>query len=411
MHLNDWESAALRGEHGEPIRWAIDFQLSVGRFFGARRMVPVRSAHVMCDAEALGEAGVGLLESIVASGGRVSIPTTTDPRSVDLALWREIGQERWLVDLERRVMQSLAQMGALLCNTCINYQTVDAPRFGESLAWGDTGAAIYANSVVGARTNFEGGPAGLAAALAGRVAEYGFHLDNVRHGSVLIRIKAPLHDVSAWGAVGSLVGRRFPGYWTVPVFEGPSLQPSPDDLKHLGAALASYGSHAMFHLVGVTPEARTVEEAFGGQRPTEALEITAADLRSVYAEFIPEKRHPDLVVLGTPQLSIMELHSIAACLDGQVTSVPTFLTTSSAVALLAADSGDLTRIEASGAKVLRGVCFYTMAARHLARRRGFHTLVTNSAKLANIIAGYGYNPVLRSTGECLGAAIAGEISP
>jgi predicted aconitase len=409
VHLSAEEQDMLAGGCGEAARWGIGYQLEVGRFFGAERLVPVRSAHIHCDGEALGEPGVAFLERWAAEGARVGIPLTLDPRSADSARARQIGQHQAIVDTEARIVAALRAMGAVPTNTCINYQTVDVPHFGERLAWGDTGSVIYANSVAGARSNFEGGPAALAAALTGRTAEYGFHLDSHRTGTLLVRVEDQPRESSDWGALGCLVGRAFTGYSEVPVFDGVVENPTPDELKHLGAALASYGSHAMFHMVGVTPEARTRAEAFDGTVPERELVVDPGALARQYASFPAEKANPDLIVFGTPQLSLFEFKEIAEGLAGREVRTTVYLTTSAQVKAAADEYGYGGLVRASGALVLTGVCFYLMTARELARRNDYRTLLTNSAKLANTIAGYGYNPVFRSTEDCLRAAVTGSL--
>lgn len=409
MRLSDEEQAMLAGAHGDAARWAIAYQVDVGRFFGAERLVPVRSAHVHCDGEALGRPGVDFLERWAAEGARVRIPLTLDPRSADSARASEIGQDRAIVEDEARIVAALRAMGAIPTNTCINYQTVDVPHFGEHLAWGDTGSVIYANSVAGARSNFEGGPAALAAALTGRTAAYGFHLDVHRRGNVLVRVDDQPRGLSDWGALGCLVGRAFPDYWSVPVLDGVVQNPGPDELKHLGAALASYGSHAMFHMVGVTPEARTREEALAGAAPERELVVTPGDLAAQYASFTAEKPSPDLIVFGTPQLSLFEFKDIAEGLAGRPVQTTVYLTTSAPVKAAADEYGYGDLVRRSGAVILTGVCFYLMTARELARRNDYRVLLTNSAKLANTIAGYGYNAVFRPTEDCLRAAVTGRL--
>src|SRR5262249_15387242 len=141
-----------------------------------------------------------------------------------------------------------------MTDTCINYQTIMAPVRGEHLAYGDTGVVIYSNSVLGARSNFEGGPSALAAALTGRTPRYGFHLDPCRRGTSRFRLTVTLSDFSEWGAVGGIVGEACGSYWEVPVIEGVEGVPGSDALKHFGTALASFGSVALFHMPGITAE-------------------------------------------------------------------------------------------------------------------------------------------------------------
>jgi predicted aconitase len=409
MRLAEPEQDILDGGSGPAAAWGLRYQLEVGRFFGAERLVGVRSAHVHCDAEALGEPGVAFLEEWARRGARVTVPLTLDPRSSDPARAHELRQDPAVAEDDRRIMDALRAMGAIPSNTCINYQTVDVPHMGERLAWGDTGTVIWANAVAGARSNFEGGPAAVAAALCGRVAAYGFQLDEHRRGTARVVVRDQPCATTDWGALGCLVGRAVPGYWEVPVIEGLEANPTPDELKHLGAALASYGSHAMFHLPGVTPEARSVAEAFGGHAPQHVLSVDPGDLAGVYESFTPERPEPDVIVLGTPQLSLFEFKVIADALAGRRVRTRVLLTTSAQVRAAADEHGWTDAVREAGALVLTGVCFYLMTARDLARRNGWRTLLTDSAKLANTIQGYGYEPALRPTDACLEAAVAGRL--
>jgi predicted aconitase len=411
MRLTAEEQAMLAGGEGLAAQRALEQQVAVGEFFGATDFVPVGSVHLAGDAEAMREAGVAHLEEMVRLGATCRVPTTINPRSVDFAHAGELGQEARYVDLERRLVRAYDQMGAYTLNTCVNYQIISQPRFGEHLAWGDTGTVIWANSFAGARSNFEAGPAALHAAITGRVPRYGYHLPEQRRGTALVRVQDTPQSVADWGALGCHAGRLVNDYWQVPVFVFEAGPPSPtaDQLKHLGAALASYGSLAMYHLVGVTPEARTLEEAFGGRPPHRELVVEPGTLARTYATFVPEKEQVDLAVFGTPQLSLFEFRHLARLFQGRRVHPNTrvFLTTSDAVKHLADQLGYTAIVEAAGATVLTGVCYYIMTARELGQLHRFRTLLTDSAKLANIIAGYGYNPVFRPTQDCVDATIRG----
>jgi len=192
MRLTPEEEAMLAGRYGEAVRRALAFQLAVGEFFGAEDFVPVTSAHLMAEIESMGEAGLAFVEEMADLGGQVRIPTTCNSRSVDPYSWTALGQDERQVALEDRLTRALQRLGVLTVDTCINYQSVVPPRFGEHLAWGDTGAVIFANSVAGARSNFEGGPAALAAGLTGRVPRYGYHLPAQRRATVLVEV----HDAA-----------------------------------------------------------------------------------------------------------------------------------------------------------------------------------------------------------------------
>jgi predicted aconitase len=410
MRLTAEERAMLAGAEGPVVRQALEYQCRVGDFLGAVEFVPIASAHVMAEMECMGAAGLEYVRRLGEQGGRFRVPTTTNPRSVDAERWQRLGQDEAYVRTEIELSAALERLGAILADTCINYQTIVQPIRGQHLAWGDTGTVIYANAVAGARTNYEGGPAAIAAAITGRTPAYGFHLDAHRRGTLLVRVRARLGENADWGALGGIVGRAAPGYRRVPVIDGIADSPTADQLKHLGAALASYGSHAMYHLVGVTPEAPSVEAAFGGRAPPRTIDVDQGDLEAFYASFVPERQSVDLVVFSAPQLSLFELRDLAHGLRGRRVADGTRLlvTTSYHNRDLAEWLGYLEAIEAAGGLVLAGACYYLMTPRELAEKFGLRDLFTNSAKLANIIAGYGYNPVFRRTEECLAAALTGR---
>ena len=180
MRLTSKEKAMQSGEFGPACQWAINHQMMVARVFDAEDFVEVSQAHMMADPESLGEAGVDLVEQQARTGAKVSVPTLTDPRGVDLSYYDPLGQTEQMANLERRFIAACQSMGIMMTNTCINYQTVMAPVYGQHVAFGDTGVVIYSNSVCGARSNFEGGPSALAAGLTGRTPRYGLHLDKHR---------------------------------------------------------------------------------------------------------------------------------------------------------------------------------------------------------------------------------------
>ena len=194
------------------------------------------------------------------------------------------------------------------------------------------------------------------------------------------------------------------------MIEGLADVPGSDALKHFGAALASFGSAAMFHIPGVTPEAATAADAFAGP-PPEPHVIGAEELRGFYGQYAAPGDRADVVVFAAPQLSLFELEELAGLLDGKtIAAHTTTLVATSPENKSAADRMGLTgRIEAAGAVVLEGVCFYQSYAREMAEANGWRRLVTNSAKLVNIIAGYGYEPTLASTERCVASAVAGKI--
>lgn len=409
MRLTDEEQAMRAGEFGEPPRWAIEHQIAVGDFFDAVDFVPVTHAHVMADTESLGEAGVAFLEGLAAATEaerRVRVPTLTDPRGLDPAVCKRLGQSEAMREIEDRAIAAFRALGVLMTDTCINYQTILPPTRGEHLAMGDTGVVIYSNSVFGARSNFEGGPSALAAGLTGRTPRYGYHLGENRRATRRFRLDAAPRDLSEWGALGGIVGRSCGSYWEVPLIEGVAEAPGSDALKHFGAAMASFGSTALFHMPGVTAE----DTEFAGPAPS-SVAIGRADIDAFVESYGATGDKVDVVVFAAPQLSLIELAQVADALAGrQVHAETTLLVTTSPEIKYAADRMGLTaRMEAAGAVVAAGICFYQSYAGEMAEANGWRRLLTNSAKLVNIIGGYGYRPTLASLERCIASAIAGRI--
>jgi predicted aconitase len=409
VRLDDEERAMLAGEFGEPRRWTLAHQLAVGQFFDAEDLVPVSHAHLMSDTESLGEAGIRFLEGLAGAPEaerRVRVPTITDPRGNDFAVYRRLGQGEWMAMREQRAIAALRALGVLMTDTCINYQTVMPPVRGDHLACGDTGVAIYANSVCGARSNFEGGPSALAAALTGRTPRDGYHLDECRRGTRRFRLTAAPADLAEWGALGAVIGEACGSYWQVPVIEGLETVPGSDALKHFGTALASFGSVALFHLCRITAET----PSFSGPPPP-VTTVGRAEIEALLARYAAPGDRLDLVVFGAPQLSLFEIESVAQAFAGRrIHPDTTLLVTTSPEVKHAADRMGLSaQIEAAGAVVAAGICFYQSCAREMAEANGWTRLMTNSAKLVNIIGGYGYRPCLAGLERCIDAAVIGRV--
>jgi len=408
MRLSQEEEAMRAGELGPAVQWAIDHQIRVGRYLGAKDFVPVNQAHIMADTESLGAAGVEWLEKLAtlpATQRHVRIPTITDPRGTDFAAAARLRQQLWMVDLERRAIAAFEALGILMTNTCINYQTIMPPVRGEHCAYGDSGVVIYCNSVCGARSNFEGGPSALSAGLTGRTPRYGYHLDKCRQATLVVDVAWTPRQLNEWGALGGIVGRLTGDYWQVPVLVGIDRVPTSDEMKHFGAALASYGSVALFHIVGVTPEAQRLEDVMPVGQNLRSNTVSESDIRGFIGSYAVDK--VDLVVFSAPQLSLVEMQQLAKLLDGRRVSIPLLAVTSPQVKPDADRMGLTERIERSGGTVLSGMCFYQSYAREMAEANGWKALATNSAKLTNIIGGYGYRPMLMSMEACVDIACTG----
>jgi predicted aconitase len=409
MRLDDEEQEILAGKLGPVRQQALQHQLAVGAFFGAEDFVPVTQAHIMADTESLGEAGVRWLEGLAAAEEklrRVRIPTITDPRGTDFAKAAFLGQTPAMLDLEQRAINAFEKLGVAMTNTCINYQTIQAPTRNEHVAFGDTGVVIYSNSICGARSNFEGGPSALAAGLTGRTPRYAFHLPEQRRATIHIRVDFTPSSLNDWGALGGVIGRIAGNYWQVPAIVGIEGAPRSDQLKHFGAAMASFGSIALFHVVGLTPEADELSDVARVGLPSHR--VTRADVDALQRSYHSDDR-VDVVVFSAPQLSLYELRDLADFCEGRRFTVPLLAVTSPQVKPDSDRMGYTTRIEDAGGTVLSGMCFYQSYAREIAEARGWKRLATNSAKLVNILGGYGYQAMLTSMEACVDAAVTGKM--
>jgi predicted aconitase len=410
VRLTEEEEAMRAGAFGPLRQWAIEHQIKVGRYLGAADFVPVNQAHIMADTESLGDAGVAWLEGwakLPAAERRVRVPTITDPRGTDFAAAARLKQQPWMIERERRAIAAFEALGVLMTDTCINYQTIMPPVRGEHVAYGDTGVVIYSNSVCGARSNFEGGPSALSAGLTGRTPRYGFHLDEHRRATLIVRVGFTPRELDEWGALGGIVGRLAGDYWQVPAIVGIDRVPTSDEMKHFGAALASYGSVALFHMVGITPEAQRLDDVVPGST-LRTYDVGETDIRAFQQSYAVDIGAVDVVVFSAPQLSLVEMGQLADTLDGRRATIPLLAVTSPQVKPDADRLGLTARIEAAGGTVLAGMCFYQSYAREMREANGWERLATNSAKLTNILGGYGYRPVLLSMAKCVEAACAGE---
>ncbi len=410
MRLSDEERAMLAGELGEVRRWAIEHQITVGEFFDAADFVPVSQAHIMADTESLGEAGVRFLEQLAAAPEaerRVRVPTITDPRGIDFAAYRRLGLSERMAALERRAIDALRAFGVLMTDTCINYQTIMAPLRAEHVAYGDTGVVIYSNSVLGARSNFEGGPSALGGGIdrphpalrlssrrmptcdpalspdreAARPCRMGCGRRHCRRGLQLL-LAGPAHR----GRRGRAGLRHAQASWRIG-----------GELRLGGACSTCRGS---------PPRTRRSP----ARHPT-AAQIGRAEIDTFLARYDAPGDKLDVVVFGAPQLSLFEIEAVAQALDGRRVHPDTgLLVTTSPEIKHAADRMGLTRrIEMAGAIVAEGICFYQSYAREMAEANHWTRLMTNSAKLVNIIGGYGYRPSLASLERCVDSAVAGRV--
>ena len=281
-------------------RTSMRILLAVGEISEAPRLVPITSAHVSgASYKMIGDAGLEFLEDF-ARDARVVVPTTVNPLGTDLAQWRDLGIPPEFAENQERIARAYEQMGVAPVYSCTPYLLGVRPALGEHVAWSESNAVCFANSVLGARTNREGGPSALASAVIGATPEYGLHVDESREPTVIAKLTTKPRGVD-YSLIGLLVGERVGD--GLPFFRG--LPATEADLKWLGAALASSGSCAMFHVEGITPEARKARV-----RGLPSITITRADLTRVRREY-SDGTDAEVIALGSPQLSTDELRDIA----------------------------------------------------------------------------------------------------
>ena len=377
---------------------------------GADRLMPVTAAHID-SALYMGEATLEYAERLADLGAKVAVPSTLNVAGVDPHGW-----ERWAVPLEwaekaRRQMVAYQSMGCVPSWTCAPYQTEARPAFGDQIAWGESSAIVFANSVLGARTERYPDLLDICAAITGRVPALGLHLTENRAGQVLFRFRdIPLHLLASdelYPVLGHLVGKLAGD--RVAVLEGLQVPPSEDQLKALGAAAASSGAVALFHWVGVTPEAPTLDEAFQGQTPEEIHDVGLTELRAARAELsTAEGERLDMVVLGSPHFSLAEFRGLAPLLLGRRRhpDVRFLVTTGRGVKLIAQGTGLLDPLQAFGGEVTVDTCILTTPM--LPPDVG--VLMTNSAKYAYYSPGLlGRDVIFGSTEDCVESAVLGRV--
>jgi predicted aconitase len=408
--LDDEERDILAGGHGPAAALAMRIVARMAPLYGASRLLPVTRAHL--DGVILsGPAGLEFAERLADLGGLVAVPTSLNVMSMDRQRWREWGQDPDYAGRAWRLGNAYLRMGATATFTCAPYQTEHAPHFGEQIAWSESNAVAYANSVIGARTNRYGDYLDVCCALTGRVPAAGLHLDEPRLATVVIRLSPLpprlLDRDDFYPVLGYLLGTLVSD--EVPVIAGLAAQPSDDQLKSLAAAAASSGSVALFHIAGVTPEAPTLTDALGGRPPARTIAIGLPELRRAHDHLTTATGNSvDAVAFGSPHCSLAECRALAAMMAERRAAphVQVFITTSRAVRDLLQRSGDLATLESFGARVTADTCIVVAPL----LRPGARVLMTNSAKYAHYGPGIlGVDSVFGATEECVESAVRGQV--
>jgi predicted aconitase len=410
LKLTDTDRAMLDGAHGPAVQMAMSILVQMAEVFGATQLMDITAAHIDSTIY-IGEAGLEFAERLANLGARVAVPTTLNVSGLDEHHWQEWPVPAGWARNAHRQMVAYQSMGCVPTWTCAPYQTQMKPGFGQQIAWGESNAIVFANSVLGARTERYPDLLDICCAITGRVPAVGLHLTHNRAGEILMRlmdVPLPLQqDDSFYPVLGYLLGKIAQD--RIPVITGLEVQPTEDQLKALGAAAASSGTVALFHLVGVTPEAPTLDAAFQGHQPSQTVTITMEDLRGARRELSTAGGGPlDMVVLGSPHFSLAEFKQLAPLLDGKHVhpGVQFLVTSSRAMTLLAKQAGYMSALEAFGGKVTVDTCI--LATPMLPPE--IKTLMTNSAKYAYYAPGMLNTQVtFGSLADCVRSAVAGRV--
>lgn len=389
FHLTVEEQRLLDGDEGPGVQRAMEIVATLGRIYDAPDLVAITHAQIAgVSYKNLGDAGVQFLLEWAEQGAQVRVPTTLNPAGMELARWQEMGIQPGFATPQLSAIAAFERMGITPTMSCTPYLFPGyIPRRGDALAWAESSAVIFANSIIGARSNREGGPSALAAAIVGRTPRYGYHLDESRLADVVVEVRCPVRDIADFGALSYVVGKQVGNaalWWDdlaallPPLAEDITLGGAAGDrLKTLGAGLAAYGAVALFHIAGYTPEARDLGERL--IKPNaRRLVVDSLDPGYAVMDADPDLRHIDLVTVGCPHASLSEIEQIAVQLAGKQLATQLWVTTAGITRERARAAGWVQTIEAAGGQVVADTCGVVAPMRSL----GITSMATNAGKMA-----------------------------
>jgi len=404
MFLTADEEAVLNGECGEGPEIAMSVLAKLGDIYKADRMIKVESVHI--DGAAYGwisDAGLELVERFCSAGATFRVPTTLNPSSIDFNIWRELHIPTSIAEKQFRLARAFKKMGAIPTWTCAPYQSGANLRCGQNIAWGESNAVTFANTVVGARTEKLGDLADICAGVLGKYPEFGLYLDENRRGQILFEINgldANSFTCTDYGVLGFFIGSTAGA--RVPVVTGIPGNVTPDQLKAFCTAAAVGGSVSLCHICGVTPGSRTIAEACGGTKPEEKISVGLNELNETWEKLntIQEER-PEVICVGCPHCSIEELVKVAHIIRGKKVEkdVRLLVFTSRIAKTLAHKMGLIDIIEAAGGEVIADTCWNFVPIK---RQR---VAMTDSVKLAWVSLHKFTDVILNSTEKCIETAL------
>lgn len=408
--LTEYDQSILAGEQGHAAKMALSILAKMLPVFGTDRFLDISGAHI--DSSLFqGDATLEYAEKLVSLGANVSVPTTLNVGGVDIHGWKDWSVPAEWAEKSHRQMQAYQKMGCVPTWTCAPYQTSHKPTFGQQIAWGESNAIIFANSVIGARTERYPDLLDICAAITGRAPAAGLHLTEHRAGQILVELidipPAVQESDTFYPVLGHYIGSISQA--RIPVIENLEYTPNEDQLKALGAAMASSGAVALFHLIGCTPEAPTRAAAFQHREPEETLKVTRDVLRTAFTALTTTTSTTlDLVVLGSPHFSFDEIKQLAPLLQGKSRhpDVQFLVTTNRIVRELAKSAGYLSMIEDFGGRITVDTCILTSPMLPTSVK----TIMTNSAKYAYYAPGLLETAVVfGSLEDCVYSAVEGRV--
>ncbi len=414
LKLSEKAQRMLRGDYGKAPKLAMSILVGMAEVYGAEEMMDVSLAHID-GVGLLSEVSLEFAETLALLGGRVAIPTTLNMVPLDTQQWQKWNIPEDYAHRALRQIQAYIHMGCVPTCTCAPYQGYLTPRFGQQIAWAESNAIVFANSVLGARTNRYGDYIDICAAITGRVPKYGLHLKHNRRGQLLLRLVDialdTMMDEAFYPLLGHFLGRVAED--KIPVIEGLPAQVSDDQFKALGAAAASSGAVALFHAVGITPEAHTLEEAFQNEAPEKIIPVRPADLAAAYNELstAPAEAPLDAVVLGCPHFSFAEFQQLARVIEAQGgrsmhTGVRFVVLTNQLTYSLLQRSNFLPLLSNFGVQIVLDTCDFHCPI----LPTGIKVIMTNSGKQAYYAPGeLGVDVAVGTTADCVESAIKGEV--
>lgn len=394
MYLTKEEEKMLAGEYGEGKRKSIEILLALGKIYGAKKLITITSAQISgVSYHNIGDAGLSFLKDI-SKNTRVKVKTTLNPAGMDLVRWKELGFDSNFAKKQIEIVEIFRKMGIEPTLTCTPYLVGNLPSKGEHIAWSESSAVAYANSVLGAMTNRESGISALAAAIVGKTPLYGLHIKENRAPNIVVNVNTKLNGLSDFAALGYAIAKKVMD--EIPIIEGIKIA-SLEELKIFSASIATFAGLAIYHIANVTSEYKDFK------RPKEKVEVGKIELKEAYEYLNDYSKVIDFVCIGCPHSSLDEIKKIANLLNGKKVSVEFWVITSREVKEKAKRLGYVKIIEDSGAKV---VCDTCMAVAPLETR--FKVLATNSAKACYY--GRGVNKFKVRFGDiekCVNAGIKG----